>query len=275
MRALIEDIAAHAHVAGLEIHEVGLPATSARRDLWFQAKRVTPGDPADGVLLRAFGTRAEARTLAATSHLASTTVATYSAAEREITLADVPDDGIDLTGLKAVAVVNAAPAQNECVTWGYTAAPDLMIIDDVRSILLTYVGTKLALEGIQEIYVGDPGQTQRYPCLVVLSQAPVLREVTTGRSILSMAYPITVQIGVNRLVSKQDSWRVCRQYLSQIDSILTDEMRDLYGGCRVTRDSIEGPAPVMGETNPLLMAATLRLNAFVHPIWMDDQYPRS
>jgi hypothetical protein len=275
MRALIEDIAAHAHVDGLEIREVGLPSTSARRDLWFQVKRVTPADAADGVYLRAFPTRTLARTFASTAYLASATVATYSAAEREITLTDVSGDGIVLNGLKAMATINAAPAQNECVVWGYTAAPDLMIIDDIRVILLTYVGTNLALEGIEEIYVGDPGQTQSYPCLVVLSHPPVMRDITTGHSILSMAYPITVQVGVNRLVSKQDSWRVCRQYLSQLDSILSDEMRDLYGGCRVNRDSVEGPAPVQGEMNPLLMAATLRLNAFVHPVWRDEEYPRS
>lgn len=275
MRALIEDTAAHAHIDNLEIREVGLPATEARRDLWFQVKRVTPTDPTDGVYVRAFPTRALAETVASSAYLASATVASYSATEREITLTDVTGDGIDLTGLKVVALINAAPGHNACQVWGYTAAPDLMFLDDIRTALLEYVGTNLALEGIIDIHVGDPGETKRFPCLVLMSRPPIIRELTTGRSIRSMNFPITVQVAVNRLQSKQNSWSVCRQYLSQLDSILTDERKTLNGVCRLLRDAVDNPAPVMGETNPLLMAATLYLNTLVHPVWMDETYPRS
>lgn len=242
------------------LREVGLPQNTSRRDLWL---RVTPGS------ITAYTTRALA-IVGGSDYIASEAGITPGTSVQQITLAT---HGVspDMTGL---AVSGEFPAGAGLAVFGYTSTPDLEVCDRIADVLRSYIGIGKALEGLVEVGVGDPGSLQRFPCVAILSQNSIDRGLTTGHSFVSMLYPITVQVAVNRMVSKQDSWRVCRQYLGALESILCDEKREIYAtkAVRLLRDGVDHPAPVQGEQNPLLMAATLRLNAFVHPVWLDEEY---
>jgi hypothetical protein len=160
--------------------------------------------------------------------------------------------------------------------WAYTAAPDLVVADNIKTALLDYNGAGKALSAFasHRISVGDPGKTPPLPHIAIIPQAPTLDlETAGGRPFASMSYQILIQVAVVNLEGKSDAWRDCREYLAAIESILWDERRYLYGeaGGAVQPGNLSGPAPTQSE---LYMVGSITTNHVFHAMWRDDQNPR-
>jgi hypothetical protein len=243
------------------VSEVRLPQTSHRRDLWFRFYLASPTT----TTVRAYATRALA--VAAGAYIGSATI-TLGAAEQSITIAR-NGTAPDMQGTVLRGVFSANPAT--FAIWAYTATPDLVVADNIRTMLTTYAGVGQALACLAEtsvtaqISVGDPGKTPVLPHVAIVPQSPT---IDVGRPFCGSDFEIVIQAAVCVLKSKEEAFRSCKELLAACYSILADEQIYLYGesGGPVNAGGIDTPAPTQSE---LYIVGQFTLH-YTFNLWRDD-----
>jgi len=282
MRALFEDLDFNAasQTAYVDVVEVSLPQTSARRDLYFRFQYAADGSTVD---IYAYRTRAEAQTSTPPStYAASKLTHTPSGSEATITLTNNAGEGPDLTDLAIRATLNTGVDATTKSVWCYTAAPDLVSCDNIETILKTYMDSGEALADFDStigIGVGpvpavkDPVVDRPY---IAIESGPVEDVSSADTSAMeSHEYEITVTVYVTNMKNAQTAWRDCKGYMAAIDSILADENRTLYGECLgMFRRGAEPPAIDPEDTAEAIGSLTYAVE--YQNVWRDDKvYPRS
>lgn len=274
MRALFEDVPNNTGAvsfSGVVIQEVGFPSAypTNRRDLWFRFSRYS----AEKILCRAY----TARCADDVPYVASVTspYVSIGPSAQTLTLARSGAQTPILTGLQVVGMFSQEIAGSNEYWWGYTAAPDLVVADNIVTLLSTRIGAGQALYGIgTNIYTGDETEAEAMPLIAVVPQ-PVEMDLSSNTgSTMQMVCPVEIHVAVDMLAEPRTAWRKCREYMAAIESILHDENRTSYGECHhmYRRDS-QGPGPANGK--PTVMVGVVRMVAVFPNVWRDDAYPRS
>jgi hypothetical protein len=118
--------------------------------------------------------------------------------------------------------------------WGYTAAPDLVVCDDIVTMLKNYMGSGQSLADInsnRQISVGDPAP----PGADAISERPFIGIYSdpSGFDINEDAdeyvFPITAKILTERLFSDadvlQESWKYSREIQAAIWSAILEQWK--------------------------------------------------
>ncbi len=271
MRALFEDLAYHAAEPNFEILEVGLPTTS-RRDVWFRI--VGPeGDVAPDVY--AYTSR-EAAYAGGADWIARALA--VPPATVEIELEDNPANDPDMAGLK-IRLVIAISQQPEAYVaiWGYTAAPQFVIAENLRTILLAHAKPGLALEDYDEKTIRVGHLTDNEPPKVIAIRPLTWKPLpgTGTRTFTARRYTIEVYVTEAALTPDPlTGYRAVAERLAAIETILCDEQAETYQvGLPVVRVSSEDPAPTDYVASRWI--AVLTLSVDFHAIWTDARYPRT
>jgi len=275
MRALFEDNQFAAADSHNVVYQVGLPQNSSRRDLWFRFQ-----EDFGETRVRAYATRSEATTIVAPdSYLASVTFALAEGA-MSIFVADNPATSPDMTGLILQGLWNQVPVGNGTV-WGYTVTPDLVLADDIRAKLMTYTQAGESLDDFapspdtdasSHIVVGLQGVAMQTPFIMIVPQPGRVIE-SRGSGFFTMIFPVEIQVYVDFLNDPKTAWRMCREYIAAIESILIDEHRGSFSSAFVLMHGGSiGPTQVHGVEN--FVSATLTVNAEINAMWADDEFPR-
>jgi len=270
MRALFEDIVNNTdgvEYSGIVMSEVGIPTDGAsRRDLWF---KFVQSDSLH-TLVEVYKTR----DMAAADKIASAAI-TNAATSQTVALTQYLTRTPDITGQVIVGTF-ASSSSGKAYRWGYTAAPDLVVCDNITYLLQARVAAGQSLYGIdlEAIYTGDETEAEAMPLIAVVAQPVELDLSINAGSTMTMVCPIEVHVAVDMLSTPQIAWRTCREYMAAVESILHDEERRSYGEClTLYRQSSSGPGPAAGK--PSVMTGIVRIAAVFPYVWRDDAYPRS
>jgi hypothetical protein len=270
MRALFEDVPNNSGAvafAGVAIQQVGFPVAlpNSRRDVWFKFTRFSSSVVTCSVY----------RDRASTTPIIATAAITIGAGVQTVAFARAGTETPDLTGLVIVGTFFAEITGSNAYWWGYTAAPDLVVCDDIVTLLKARTGANQALDGMgTNIFAGDENAAEVYPLIAVVSQ-PIEFDLSTDTgSTMAIACPIEMHIVTATLKDPKLTWRECRVYQAAVESILHDEDRAALGyHVRLYYQSSQGPNDA--QDNPMVKMAIVRIMAKFHSIWRDDIYPRA
>jgi hypothetical protein len=255
---------------GVVVSEVGFSANypNSRRDLWIKFSRYS----ATKIQCQVFRTRNDTGTA-----IASVVGYVDIGANRQtLTLTRNGTQTPILTGLAITGVFSAEIVGTNVYWWGYTAAPDLVMCDNIVTLLKARIGANAALYGIatDNIYTGDETEAEAMPLIAVVAQPVEIDLSVNAGSTMVMTCPIEVHVAISTLTDPASAWRTCREYMASVESILHDENKRSYKECMMLyRQSSQGPGPANGK--PTVMVGIVRVAAVFPFVWRDDVYPRS
>ncbi len=257
MRALFEDRRFEAANSRYEISGVTFPA-GKKRDLWLRFHETF------GVTtLYVFKTRAEAiEAEPGDTYLASKGVEPGD--WQSLVMVDNAGTAPDMAGLVVRARVTEVTEGDE-VVWGYTSDPGTAAAEDIKTLILAKCAAGLPFEdfidatdstGAGKVYICPPGVAVPAPSIVI-----VPGELEIGRSsagTFECVYPIEVQIYCEMLDSPEAAALACRRYTAEMQSLLIDEHRTLYGACFLEYGGSQPVQAVSGELNYVRSVITMR-----------------
>jgi hypothetical protein len=284
MRALFQD-RVYSSVSATVVHlqQVTMPADTSRRDLWFRFKKV-----ASDIVVYAYNTHALAITNPAPATYTASKTITVSADEQTVTLTNNASVDPNITGMTIRGIFTSSLAGTDSV-WHYTAAPDLIVCNDIVTLLKNMAGSGQALEDFDAtlgIARGNPAPYAEqavvpYPFIGIYSM-PREYEGSQGSSD-HVSYPIIARMLLckidpqNLMDIYQNAWALARQYQSALESILGDEYRILYQEEEYKVFSLvdlQPGEPSIQEDIPFALVADTVLRAEFTDMWRDDKNPR-
>jgi hypothetical protein len=269
MRALFRDAArdATAVTAGMEIREIGLPQNPNKRDLYLRIREYFGGTNID-----VYKTRNEAWTPPTPDTRIAYAEITTPMESGSVLMTPVGTTP-DMTGLILQGVFPSL-AYAEVHVWCYTAAPDLVVRDDLQTLLRLFVSPGRALFGISSDDIEVDGILDLGPFpKITIEGLPFEQDKSINRGVSDhLLYPTVITVGHRALLPVKDLRRAVRAWQSAIESILFDEHRQLHGQVFYLQPDGSSRPVVVGSTG--VVAAEVRIKAEFLDMWRDYQFPR-
>jgi hypothetical protein len=285
MRALFQDrVYSSVSASVVWLQQVNLPANTSRRDLWFRFNK----SGAD-IVAYAYNTRALAITNPLSASYTASKTITVSASEQTVTMTNNAAVAPNVAGLTIRGIFTSSLSSTDSV-WHYTAAPDLIVCDDIVTLLGSMTGDGQSLDDFDAdlgIARGNPApfgeQAIKTEPFIGVYSMPREYEGSQGLSD-HVSYPIIVRMLLckidpqNLMAIYQNAWALARKYQAAIETILGDEYRILYQEETYKKFSLvdlQPGEPTIQEDIPFAFTADVSLMAEFTDMWRDDKNPRS
>ena len=275
MRALFYDLGySGAAVADQPITNtvlVRLPNNANRRDVWLRIEAATASPTErDYYAYKDRGTASI--NPRSTAFIASKLDQTVIVGQQTVVLDDNLANSPDMTDLTVTVEITANPGIANIVgIWGYTVSPEIVTMDNIRTILMQHVGAGLALEdfgttedtdGSSHIEVGNQldlnDSASPNPYIGIYAGSPTIFDDPSQAGDIPTPYirwPIQLVVSYKSLAGPTSpagvwkAYRRCREIMDALISILCDERRKSLGEVHtISLASDSGPQPPEATT---------------------------
>lgn len=287
MRAQWEDLSfGTTQKAYARIHEIGMGAVAAasRRDIWVRFHvSATTGKWE----IYAYATKSEAHTAVppATYLARCLTGSIGSGNPASFTMTDNAVTNPDMTGLVIQATLAANPdGDPHDSVWAYTVIPHIECANNIRAILLEYVGAGQVLEDFDvelgttghasdHILVAHPVAANVFPAIMIHPRTGAIDESLWMGGTFNRKDPIDIYILSAGIDDPSTEYQQNEAYLAAVLSIVCDERRTSKGEVlTLTLVSIEDAS--VEDYAGLRWTSKISIEAEFDSCFRDDLFPR-